>query len=369
MKKRAIIVFVLFIFYLSYSNALIAVSPSSYRINFVPNLEQDFSFTFQFDEGTKFNVFVQGDLAEYITLDREEFITSGTTTATLKLPASVEKPGMHSMGISAMPVADEQGGVRLMGNVIGSIFIFVPYPGKYAEIRLNAGDVNSGEMLNFEVGVSSVGKEPIDASVLLEIYSDEKKIDSLELGSKTIKNQESDVFKKSVNSSIYRAGNYNALAIVNYETGIARADSKFRIGYLFINITNHTKEIKKSGIKPFEIEIESLWNNVVKNVYSEVNIIDNGESVISFQTPSVSLDGWEKKKLQGYFDTSNLKAKEYNINIKAIYENDFNLIQSKIRIIEKEIKLIYYVVIAGILIVAIVLAIILIKRKNGKKKK
>ncbi|MBU2562495.1 MAG: hypothetical protein KKF68_02435, partial [Nanoarchaeota archaeon] len=161
--------------------------------------------------------------------------------------------------------------------------------------------------------------------------------------------------------------------IINYGK-IAEAKSIFRIGYLFIDITNSTKKIIIDEIQKFDIDIESSWNNNIDGAYADVVIFNNSEKLINFKTSSTSLNPWERKTITGFFDTSNFSEGFYEANITLYYYGrDVGKTTEKtvkIEFVKKSSRILLITVIIGVIILLGFIGII-IKRyflRNGKKK-
>lgn len=356
MKKEILVLLVISIFLLNLQLVLsLGISPAIQYVDFQPGLELEYSFKVYANSGQTIEMYSDGEFSELVKFDKTELNGGGGFNVKIKLPQEIEIPGKHVLLIGAREKIDaESGAIGTSVAVRAPIVIQVPYPGKYAEISLSTHNANVGEPVKFEVSVASMGKEPILATTNIEIYSEKKKIETLDLGAKLIENQKSDKFIKILNTSNYKSGDYNATAIVDYQEAIAKKSSVFRIGQLFVNMTNYTNEIIKGGIKPFEINIESLWNDPIENVYGEVYILKDNKNITDFLTPSINLGGWEKKTLNGYVDTDVLELGEYDLNININYEGKETMNKGKLTIKMKQ-KYWIYCIIGGILIVLIIL--------------
>jgi len=356
-RKEVVVVFLIFIFFSLQFVLSLGISPGKQSVDFSPNLELEYTFRVLTGPTQEVELYALGDLAEFVEFDKKGFVGGGNFNVKIKLPSQIEKPGDHILLIGVREKVDDEGDIGGSVAVQSPIVISVPYPGKYAEISFDVSNVNVGEEINLEVYVESKGKEPIDTSTTVEVYDFEgKKIKNLNLGSFVINNQESYVFEG--NTNIDNPGSYKAIAIVNYQAGIARAESNFRVGYLFVNITSYTSKVIKKGIQPFIIGIENLWNDPLDNVFAEVYISKNGENVTDFLTPSSSLFKWEKKSLIGYLDTEKLDIGEYDSKIVLKYGNltdvdDLTIVEGKLKVVKEKNYLIYILVFVAALIILI----------------
>ncbi len=377
MKKEEIISLILIfllaeIFSLNLVSAALGISPAKHYVDFKPGLELEYSFNVYADSGQRIEVYSAGEFADLVKFDKKELDGGGSFSVKVKLPDSIEKPGKHTLLIGAREKVDEEEGIGTSIVIQAPIFISVPYPGKYAEASFSCNNANAGESVKFILDISSLGKEPITAVAGIEISSGTNKIETLNLGAKYIANQEKHSFKKTMNTTNYKPGDYNSNAIVEYG-GDKRIDigCEFRLGSLFVNISNYTLEIFKPGIKPFEINIESLWNNNLDNVYGIVYISGNGKNLTEFSTPGISLGAWEKKTLKGYIDTDAIEKGEYDVKVRLNYAGTYSLAQGKLKIKEK-INVLIYLVIGMIVLIIVSVIVLIIKykffRRQGKGK-
>ncbi|MFH1238237.1 MAG: hypothetical protein V1491_02255 [archaeon] len=364
MKKRFVFLFVFLFVGCGGVYALSGVSPASYEIDFKPNLKQDFIFNFAFDEGVKAEIYVSGDLKDYVKLDKEVITGGERVTASLDFPLEIEKPGTHRIRVGARQLSSGEAGISIVSDVGGIIKVKVPYPGKYAELDLKTTNANAGESVNLELIVYSMGKEDIYARPVFQISNSEGEIEQIDLGEQFIASTKNVKFSETLSTLTYMPGDYNVTAVVEYggeKPTIATA--VFRLGELRVEVYNWTKVFERDKINRFEIKVESFWNDPIENLYASVEILDHN---IQFSTPSMSLGPWKKGLLTGFFDTGDIKEEKFKANITLSYDGK---IMSKIVDLEfkKEINVVLYVVLSSLILIIIV-AVILILRKKKKEK-
>ncbi len=315
---------IIIIFLIQFISAL-GVTPAIVEEDFTPNLEKTIIYKVS-DTSKEIKIYAQGDLAEYVKFDKEKLDGRGEFIAILKLPAEIKKPGRHRIFVVVEEIIEKD--EEVVGSMIGTsviikgvIDINVPYSGKYLEIFLNSRDVNIGEPVDFELDIISWGKEDVNVTPKIEIFSmpEQKHIETLYLKNREIKSRETLHLKKTLDTSDYTSGNYKAKAIVDYSDGIAEAETEFKIGELEIKIIKNTKQISIGGFQPFDIEIESRWNNQIDGAFAEVFILNNSKILADFKTSSTELIPWERKNITGYFDTTNFNEGIYDANITLIY--------------------------------------------------
>lgn len=333
---KRVIFFCILIFLCSGVFAALGVDPRSYEVDFEPGLTKNFSFDFVLDNILT-DLYIKGDLADYVSLNKNKISGNENVVVLLNLPLEISTPGINQIDIVA-------------GDVVAAIKIKVPYPEKFVELELSAPNVNAGEDVDINLKIINKGIKTMNINYILEIYKGDEKIETI----KKTQNEFLNISKTlnyvvSLDTSNYPAGNYNAVALVNYDENIARTENLFRLGELSIRILNYTKVFRENKIDKFEIDVESLWNSDIKNLYAKVRILD---SDVGFDTPIVRLNAWEEKTLEGFFDTKSVS--NYNIlaNI-TLYYND----KSSSKIVELKILkgfdyVLYIVVLISLIIVS-----------------
>jgi len=168
----------------------------------------------------------------------------------------------------------------------------------------------------------------------------------------------------------YNPGNYRAVAQVKYEAGEVTAEDTFRLGELRIEILNYTQEFERDELNSFIVDVESLWNDPIRNVYANFSIV-GGESAL---TPSIDLDGFTRGQLTGFIDTTGTEGDEFQGKITVFYGEGRT---------EKTVDLgfkkggVNYIWVGGIVLGVLVLAFVVwvivklkkLEKKSGKKKK
>jgi hypothetical protein len=374
MKKRVLFLFFLTLFLISNISAL-RISPARVDGNFNPGMEIELEYTVSSNLNRDLEVYVKGDLAEYVELSKNKLFKEGTFTVKFELPDTLDPPGLKRTIIGVRELVDEElaGGIGTSVAIEASVNIFVPYPGKYLESDLRAHNVNLGEPITFELDVASRGKEDVTMKPRIEIYSEYGElIETLYFKERFIESQERVELIKIMNTTSYFSGDYYALSKVDYDTKTSESRTDFKIGELSIEIINYTKQILVGGLRKFEIEIVSGWNDRIDGAYGEVVILNGSEKLTEFKTSPTDLSPWGSKIITGYLDATDIPLGVYDTDITVIYygrdrgESTNKMV--KVEFVEEEKT--NYLIIGGIIILAILAVVILIYIfKNVKKKK
>ena len=366
--RRFLLIFVITIFS-SFANASLGISPAIIEINFEPSKEQTITYSILSDNpSAEIDIFIDGDLKEYVEIDKNYTVGPSTFILTISFPEKIEKPGINRISVGAKERPPENQFIGTAIDIRATIKVHVPYPGKYAEVNLNVGDANIGEQIPVEGHIISRGSEKInvDTSILF-LDSENKLIEKMDFERINLSTNEEKYFRRYLDTTNYKAGDYKAELIAIHEGGKSNITDYFRIGSLFVNLTNLSKEIPSGGIQRIYLDVESRWNDVIDEVFADLNFT-NGIENYTIRTPSISLEKWEKNRIEGFIDTTKMLG-EYNVTINLVYGEGSSLFFEKINVYKVSNKI-------KIILISIILTCLLIggiyyfwKRKNKQKEK
>lgn len=365
MKRGKIIAisFFLFIAIIEYSSAL-GISPAIIEVDFAQGEKYEFTFSVISERPDQIvDIKVGGDLVKYVTLSEDKVEGSGSFNLVLKMPEKAERPGPNRISVILSQREPEEGFIGTKIEMRGTIVVRVPYPGRYLEADLDLGDGNIDSFIPAGVSLFNRGKENLYVNSKIDIYEvgGANSVYYLPFSPQMMEAGSNKKMQKFLNTSGMRPGNYFAQLVLDYGENLI-INRSFRIGYLFLNITNYTSELPNSGIQKFYIGIESKWNGQINNIYADVNI-SNSTKNIGFRTPSVSLDPWKGGSLEGFIDTSSLVG-VYNVDIALNYADKQSFSKGILTVYDTGINIAF---ITWAIIILIVFAfIIIIVRKFMK---
>jgi hypothetical protein len=363
------LVVVMIVLFSGFADASLGISPAKKEYNFIPNGEINVNFLiFTDDPERKISLFIDGDLAQYARLSKRSLTGGGGFTVTINFPADVGKPGRQSIGIRAEEqVSSEESFFSTTINVGSVIYIFVPYPGRYAETILNIPDGNVDEEIPIEALVINRGEEALDVDVAINFFEESgSKVYTMNFQEAIIGEGQERYFRKFLDTTGYRPGSYLAEAVVSYGPGEeTRVNKTFRIGSLFVNITNFTESLPKKGIQKFVISVESRWNGNLEGIFADVNLTNELDE-ITFRTPSLDLGPWEAGTLVGFLDTGELEG-QYEVDVVVNYVGQQTFASGLLTIREFNVVLIAGVVIAVIIILIVVFIVWRFKIRKKRK--
>ena len=307
----------------------IGITPVKMEFNFVPGEVHNFSVKIdsQREGNTTYSVSFEGELGKYLsTSDKINKITiegsSKTVYIVLSLPESLEKAGQRTAAVTISETSPDPGAVAVLTAIKIPISVWVPYPGRYLEISLDAKDIEEKERPIFKVAANNMGKENLKNVVAnIEVYSNDLLFESISSNTESMGSQSrSDMFIRS--KKAYSAGEYAVIASVSYD-GLATPKEKatLRVGALFVNITDHTTEIEKGKVNKFAIKLKSLWNEPISSIAAELKLLDlNNNIKDEVKTSSIDLKPWQDDQITTFLDATNLSLGSYNVEAKLLYE-------------------------------------------------
>ena len=333
-KQIGVVILILITLILSSINVYsLGVATTRKTFDFEPNAKFTGSFIVLNDENKDLRVFIstRGEVAQYVTL-HDSIVTfkpdesQKTLNYELSLPASFEKPGTHIGGIvvTEIPKGAEQGGafVGTTIAVVSEIKVRVPYPGKYAETKLEISEANVNQTVTFIAPVMNLGEEDIarakgSVSVL---GPKSEELAELETEEKAVKAKTTEELKTTWLAAV-NPGVYHASLKVDYDGKFAQAEKNFFVGNMMIDILNVTvKDFRLGGIAKFRILMANRWNQPVDDIFAEIIIEnDKGDQVAQVKSALTSIAALSQGELSAFWDTEGIAEGRYNAKLIIHY--------------------------------------------------
>jgi hypothetical protein len=301
--------------FLTPSVSALGISPGKITMDFVPNEEFEFEGYITNTGGgiIELDVYTDAELKDYLTLLTPDFIVLGPYESVLyrfklKLPEKFEIPGEHMGVIWAAQHLDEAGGGAVARVKVGAkIIVRVPYPGKYAVIKLDIENANVNDTVVFDITVSNLGKENItNARGEIRIMNMENRtIAVLQTEGKPIETAKSETLRATWFSDV-DPGLYQAKVTVSYDGEIAELERIFSLGAPLIKIVNVSAEPVINGtIGKILTKVRSYWNHDINNVYIELFVRDmDGETIAYDKSQNFDVERFSLPTITNYWDTT-----------------------------------------------------------------
>ena len=359
---------ILICFFLAQSASSIGMTPASREIFFEPGLFRNFSFVAIASPKDDILVrpYASGDLANYTRVpDRTYFLIAGESTGMwgeIHLPQEMT-PGVHRLGFGIMeetpPVAGGYAGVVAKMGVESLLFVRVPYPSKYVELKMNIEDTALGDDAVVIMTVSNRGSLDLeDVQGFVDIISPAfERVERVAYsqGSVYIPKMETRTFTAHWNTSKHNPGDYQAIATVNYDGNVTSAKRDFRLGDLQININNFRVNDTVSGeIAKFVADLKSIWISNIPQVFNRVAIMDTDGNVVGeTKGETIRMGNWGEYPLEIYWDTENTPEGDYVAEILLEYGERNNTASTTFKITNPmEIPWIYIVIILLVIFIS-----------------
>jgi len=364
----------------------LGISPGRIIIDFEPNLQKTLTYDV-LNNGAKtiqVEMYVKGDLAQYITLEQNNTtIESGgrkTFTYTINLPDRIETPGIHDNRIGALESMQSvnSGGAQIGARVgvESQVWIKVPYEGKYAAVsfaRPETYSVKVGEPVNFEVNVENLGTEDFTASGKIDMFSvaDNSKVATVSTTNQFISTKLSGTVTATWDTKNVQPGPYKAVATIFFGELNQTAEANFNVGGLTVKIIDIVHgTVKKDTITKFVIKVDSLWNEDLPNVFTEIGVYDKtGQQVSNSKSDVVTVPANGHAEMNAYWDTTGLAAGSYSAKAVLHYANKTDESTFIVDITEVSFTLWIILIAAGIAVAVTVIIIIKYKTKSRHKRK
>jgi len=387
-KSNFVILFsfiILFIFSQSvFSVGLTRVQYDLPKFEFQPGLH--FSIAYAAKSATRDTLLsISGEMAEFCELSREKILLSDPDkkfSISCTLPSTSEnlRPGQNGLSLlvkddlSNLP---ETSGMITTTEASSSIIIYVPYPGKYAEIsEFKVPHVNTGLNTSLSFTIWNRGKEDLyRTSYKFTIKNSENPIVISKNGLIDVNSQEKEMIQEKLETDKLSPGHYNATLEYSYADQTKSVSVLFIVGYLNIEVVDWSKQLFNDSLQKVDVKIQSDWNNPIKNVYAELDL--DGRTG---KTSPADLSNFEEKILTTYIDTTGLSLGNYSADLTLFYaENSkqeslaVELIDRPEEVIEKEpfkidIVTLLIIMVAILLIISITFIVMMVMHSSKNKK-
>jgi hypothetical protein len=364
------------------SDSSLGVTPGRTTMDFSEGLKKTVSFEILNPSGREMNLILsaQGNLSDYIILDEinvkipaGEF--SKTFTYDVSLPDKLT-PGLNTGEVVILELpsgsSGSDTGVNALLGVVTQIYVYVPYPGKYANSRMSIFSDDDGGV-SFFFPVVSLGEfDLVSVHANVDIYDNfGDKVDSFNTKSISVPSGE----KKEI---VYkwggeaRAGEYRAVASLVYDGEVLSFEENFGVGTKELDLQEITvNDFSLGQIAKLEMLVENKWSEAIVDAYIETKIYnEKGDVVSGFKSASYDIEPLSKKVFVSYWDTAGVRAGTYETHLSINYDEKVSEKSLKFKVDENDFTVLGlgYVISAGdegrnslvVVLVIIIVALVLI---------
>lgn len=332
MNKKFIILFCCL--FLISSVLALGVTPARKTLDYSGKSSESFSFTIVNSENKDMNLKIsaRGDLANYINLGKTSVDMSAADSEvkvsyTLNLPDSLN-PGTQVGEIVITETPAEDMGENYIGAtlaVVTQVYVYVPYPGKYAEAKLNVINADSNGDATFVISVASKGSfELTGVYANVDIYSSlNEKIDSFNTESYNIPSGEKKDIIYKWDAKNVAIGDYKARVALVYDEKVINLEDDFSVGEATIELQElYVNDFSLGQIVKVNMLLENKWSEPIIGVHSIMDIYgSNGNKLDSIKSPNYDIEPLGKQILSSYWDTVGVSEGSYNTIVSLEYNN------------------------------------------------
>lgn len=327
----------------SVSVSALGITPGKSTFDFEPGAQRKVSFSVVNSEARDMSlvVLIQGELNQSISVSEVAFKMSSDErskelTYILTMPLSL-KPGLHTSEVVVVQLPEKSAiSEAFVGAAVGvatQVYVFVPYPGKYAEASLNViGPDDNGEIVFVMPVISRGDLDLVKVRGLIEIYGQlNEKIATLNTNEVAIPSgQRMEIVATWIPN--VPSGTYRAVATVLYDEGTLTLEKQFNVGSRLLDLQNiEVNGFSLGEIAKFELLVENKWSEVIMGAYANLLIYNNeGEVMADIKSPSYDVPALEKILMVAFWDTAGVRKGIYDSSVFLRYgqqsvQQDFKL--------------------------------------------
>jgi len=331
--------------------AAIGITPSKRVVNYKPGQ----TLTYGIDiinnghEELEVTIYPRGEFTDKIKLSTQIVKMtpdeeSKRVNVDFRMPDKIDVAGPHTIEIVAIgstPTPENQKAViKADLAVISKLVLDVPYPEKYTEAKIYVTDTAGDRPVQITVPVFNKGSEDISqANLKIAVYSsDGTKIDEMTTEKRGIKTGESTKFTLPANKE-YQPGDYKAVATIYFDGEQIEVETLFNVGEMAIDLRGLVvNDFKLGGVAKFEMLLYSGWSVELKNVYAEMQITGEDNTVYTdFKTVAIDLPPREVRMLEGYWYTEGISPGIYTAKVTLHYANKISQKEFELEVSDNKI--------------------------------
>jgi len=290
------------------------------------------------DDGSGLNRFFRVEPSNLTALEHDH-----SFKVIFNVPKDVDlsryEPGIHTLWLVAEEVFSSMSGIGARGVVKLPIRIRVLYDYAVIKASISVKNGNVNDLLPVKLSLENWGKENTVVNGFVNVLDSQQKIQrTLTFDPIEVKATERKEVNLVLDTTGFLQGEYTAVAEIywNENKNKTIASTTFLVGNLDLKIKNYTKELKADEINPFEITVESLWNNPMEDVYARVLLKGPDGKEFSMKTPTYTLDPWKELTLKGYVDLTGAPTGKYKGKIVIYFDGKSKEKSIKVDVVSKE---------------------------------
>ena len=326
MKKTLVI---LTLVLLSINSVLaFGIAPSSTHLVLDEDKEFSINIINREKQEMTLQVIVEGPMKDYIEIDKETvqfYFGQEREKVNVKVRSEgIEERGLKETRISFAKIEEGQGDISARVQLTFLLRTIKPYDGSFINVEILTPNFERSKRNNFVVRAENQGSQTaLNVVPVIDIYSRvNENLDTIRGEGVRINPGETREFIIPYTAELAN-GEYYAKATVVYQGEKNEQTKQFKVGEPRIEIESiSTSDFRIGGIANFNLVLRSEWGREITGVFAEVEFFDEERLVERTRTFTTEVLAYDRTILPIYWDTTDMTAGVYNMNIELNYLNE-----------------------------------------------
>ena len=284
------------------------------------------------NEGKEFtvDVYTEGEMAPLVKIKTDpKRITFRADEEAKEVEFEIKiKKDQVPPGTSTANIIIEERFSGSQANVVSSklllkhkINIIGPYPNFYLEGSLNFHE--KGNEIELVAEVRNLGKEDLqEVQTTFYVNDKEQKEHELETETTPLKRKETKLMTATLDKENFeRAGQYEVSAVTKYGDQTLELYKTLLIGKPEVDITYFDKYLIAYKVNRYTLDLLNKWNQQVRNVYVDIEVLRDGNKIDSFRTKSVDIEAEMMQRISDYLDAKDKGPGRYTFEMTVHFWN------------------------------------------------
>tara|TARA_Y100000310_G_C20636230_1_gene791299 strand:+ start:130 stop:1251 length:1122 start_codon:yes stop_codon:yes gene_type:complete len=274
----------------------------------------------------KVKVYVEGTMSPFVDLGVNE-LTFSAQDEFLVVPFTVQLPDDVPFGESNAWIVVEETVTPNEENVVSSrlllkhkIIIQGDYPDKYVVVKMNFQEQDDD--VKFVSEVRNVGNHDLDdVRTTFYVQDKENNVRELTTNAAEISFSETKLLTTEVPRSVFERGEFTVSAVTEFDGLEVELVKDMVLGEPEVIPTYFTEFFTGNEVNTYDLDLLNKWNKEVENVYVDVDIKKNNETLDSFRTKSVDIEGLMTERISDYLDARGKDKGLYSFDMVVNFWN------------------------------------------------
>src|SRR3989338_63854 len=278
------------------------------------------------NEGREFTVevYTEGEMADFIKLkgeDKKITFRPEDDAKAVEFEVKFRKEEVPPGGASASLVIEERfegsGDNTISSKVLlkHKINIIGPYPNQYIQGNLNFHE--KGNEIELVAEVKNLGKEDLQkVQTTFYVNDKEQKQQELETDTTALNTKETKLLTATIDRDNFDdAGQYEVSAITRYDDQTLELYKTLIVGKPEVEVTYFDKYLIAYKVNQYTMDLLNKWNQQIRNVYVDIEVMKDGQKIDSFRTRSVDIEAEMMQRINDYLDAKDKGPGRYTFEM------------------------------------------------------